>query len=62
VWISSTGTTRARWNSKIDEFSHATVTDLWEGGHNDVRRAISNLAWQRVTDIAEGIRIFDLGR
>jgi NTE family protein len=44
------------------EFSRATVTDLWEGGHNDVRRAISNPAWQRVTDIAEGIRVFDLGR
>ncbi len=44
------------------EFSRATVTDLWEGGQDDVRRAISNPAWQRVTDIAEGIRVFDLGR
>jgi NTE family protein len=44
------------------EFSRATVTDLWEGGHNDVRRAIANPEWQRVTDLAEGIRVFDLCR
>lgn len=41
------------------EFSRATVTDLWEGGHNDVRRAIANPDWHRVNDPAEGIRIFD---
>jgi len=44
------------------EFSRATVTDLWEGGHNDVRRSIANADWERVTDIAEGIRVFDLSR
>jgi NTE family protein len=44
------------------EFSRATVTDLWEGGHNDVRQAIANPDWRRVTDVAEGIRVFDLNR
>lgn len=41
------------------EFSRATMTDLWEGGHNDVRRSIANADWHRVTDLAEGIRVFD---
>jgi hypothetical protein len=42
------------------EFSRATVTDLWEGGHNDVRRAISNPDWQRVTVVKfEFIRMPD---
>jgi NTE family protein len=44
------------------EFSRATVTDLWEGGLNDVRQSIANPDWQRVTDVAEGIRVFDLNR
>jgi NTE family protein len=44
------------------EFSRATVTDLWEGGHNDVRRSIANPDWHRVTELAEGIRVFDLSR
>jgi NTE family protein len=44
------------------EFSRTTVTDLWEGGQNDVRRAIANPDWRRVTDVAEGIRVFDLSR
>jgi NTE family protein len=44
------------------EFSRATVTDLWDGGHNDVRRSIANPDWHRVTELAEGIRVFDLSR
>ena len=44
------------------EFSRATVTDLWDGGHDDVRRSIANPDWNRVTDLAEGIRVFDLSR
>jgi NTE family protein len=42
------------------EFSRATVTDLWQGGRNDVRRSIANPEWQRATHLAEGIRVFDL--
>jgi len=44
------------------EFSRATVTDLWDGGHDDVRRSIANPDWHRVTEIAEGMRVFDLSR
>jgi NTE family protein len=44
------------------EFSRTTVTDLWEGGHDDVRRSIANPDWHRVTELAEGIRVFDLSR
>ena len=41
------------------EFSRATMTDLWEGGHNDVRRSIENPDLHRVTELAEGMRVFD---
>ncbi len=44
------------------EFSRAPVTDLWDVGHNDVRRSIANPDWHRVTDPAEGIRVCDLSR
>jgi len=44
------------------EFSRATVTDLWEGGHDDVRRSMANPDWDRATELAEGIRTFDLSR
>lgn len=42
------------------EFSRATMTDLWQGGHNDVRRAMANSEWRRATDVTQGIRFFDL--
>lgn len=42
------------------EFSRATMTELWEGGENDVRRAIENPDMHRPTDLTEGIRVFDL--
>ena len=42
------------------EFSRATITDLWEGGCNDVRRSIAHPDWHRATELAEGIRVFDL--
>jgi NTE family protein len=44
------------------EFSRATVMDLWEGGHDDVRRSMANPDWDRATELAEGIRTFDLSR
>ncbi len=44
------------------EFSRATVTDVWEGGHNDVRQANVSPDWPCVTGVAEGIRVFDLDR
>lgn len=41
------------------EFSRATMTDLWKGGYDDVRRSIANPDSYRLTDLAEGIRVFD---
>jgi NTE family protein len=41
------------------EFSRATITDLWDGGLDDVRRSIADPGWHRVTDLAEGVRVFD---
>jgi NTE family protein len=42
------------------EFSRATMTDLWQGGYNDVRRSVANPERLNVTELAEGIRVFDL--
>jgi len=42
------------------EFSRATMSELWEGGENDVRRSIENPDMHRPTDLTEGIRVFDL--
>lgn len=41
------------------EFSRATMTELWEGGLRDVRRAIEHPDLQRAIELTEGIRIFD---
>ena len=42
------------------EFSRASVTDLWEGGLGDVRRAIATEAWRNATEMAQGIHVCDL--
>ena len=42
------------------EFSRATVTDLWQGGLGDVRRSVADSRWQPATDLAEGMRVFDM--
>jgi len=43
------------------EFSRTTVNDLWQGGHDDVRRAISHPAEAcRMTDLGNGVRAYDL--
>jgi NTE family protein len=41
-------------------FSRATITQLWEGGLDDVRRAISRREWQNVFELAQGIHVYDL--
>jgi NTE family protein len=47
---------------KDAEFSRATVTDLWQGGLGDVRRAKADPQWDRATDVAEdGMRVYDMG-
>ena len=47
---------------KDAEFSRATVTDLWQGGLGDVRRAYADPQWGRATQVAEdGMRVYDMG-
>jgi NTE family protein len=45
---------------KDTEFSRATVTELWQGGLGDVRGAVADPHWHRSTDLAEGVRVFDM--
>jgi NTE family protein len=42
------------------EFSRATVTQLWEGGLNDVRRSIAHPEWRNAMELAHGIHVYDL--
>jgi NTE family protein len=47
---------------KDAEFSRATVTELWQGGLGDVRRAHADPQWHRATDVTEGgVRVYDMG-
>lgn len=48
--------------AKDYEFSRVTMTDLWDGGHDDVRRSIADPDLRRATDLADGVRTFDLTR
>ena len=47
---------------KDADFSRATVTELWEAGRRAVRRSIAHPDWRNVTELASGVRIFDLAR
>jgi NTE family protein len=47
-------------SSKDYEFSRATVRQLWEAGLEDVRRTVVHPEWQKKTDLAEGIQVYDL--
>jgi NTE family protein len=42
------------------EFSRATVEDLWKGGHRDVTRVLTNPDACKVSEVGNGVRIFDL--
>jgi len=42
------------------EFSRATVNDLWLAGHEDVQRVLERPASWRVTELGNGVRVFDL--
>lgn len=42
------------------EFSRATVTDLWDGGRDDIRHVMTDPMACRVTDLGNGVRTFDL--
>jgi NTE family protein len=42
------------------EFSRATVQDLWQGGQRDVQRVLTNPDGCQITEVGNGVRIFDL--
>ena len=42
------------------EFSRATVDDLWAAGRDDVQKVLRNPEACRVTDLGNGVRVFDL--
>lgn len=47
-------------NFKDYEFSRATVTDLWNGGLDDARRAVGSPKWKDAMELASGIGIYDM--
>lgn len=46
-------------NFKDYEFSRATVTDLWRGGQRDIDHVLANPRACRVTDLGNGLRVFE---
>ena len=42
------------------EFSRATVDQLWQAGHDDVQKVLQHPEACRVTDLGNGVRVFDL--
>ncbi len=42
------------------EFSRATVDDLWAAGHDDVQKVLKHPDTCRVTELGNGVRVFDL--
>jgi len=42
------------------EFSRATVDDLWRAGHDDVQRVLKHPEACGITDLGNGVRVFDL--
>ena len=47
-------------SAKDYEFSRATVSQLWEGGLEDLRRSCANPSWHRATESVDGVQVFDL--
>jgi NTE family protein len=42
------------------EFSRVTVDELWQAGHGDIERALNHPDACRITDLGNGMRIFEL--
>jgi NTE family protein len=42
------------------EFSRATVDELWRAGHDDVQRVVKQPDACRITELGNGVRVFDL--
>lgn len=49
-------------STKDNDFSRATVAQHWETGLEDARRAISHPEWLQSSNLAYGVRQFDLTR
>jgi NTE family protein len=49
-------------NTKDYEFSRTTVRQLWQAGLDDVRRTHAHRDWLKATEVASGVRVFDLTR
>jgi NTE family protein len=47
-------------SAKDYEFSRSTIRQHWEAGLEDVRRTCSHPDWLNATEIADGVRVFDL--
>jgi NTE family protein len=47
---------------KDGDFSRATVTELWEQGRSDARRVTTHPEWTHLTEIGEGLRVYDATR
>lgn len=47
---------------KDGDFARATVKELWEAGRSDARRMIAHPELSNLTDLGEGLRVYDLTR
>jgi NTE family protein len=48
------------YDFKDYEFSRATVDELWRAGHNDVQMVLQHPEVCTITELGNGLRIFDL--
>ena len=51
-----------RSHTKDNEFSRATVNELWAAGLDDMRRTVANPEWLERTKVQEGVHVYDLAR
>jgi NTE family protein len=59
-WVRLVNDASARAMSYKDvDFSHRTVTELWDDGLNDVRRTIRHETWKEATEVAPGFHFFE---
>jgi len=50
------------YDFKDYEFSRATVAELWQAGLGDVRHSVAAPGSHRVTDVGEGVRLFEMAQ
>jgi NTE family protein len=60
AWVRLVNDGSARASSYKDvDFSHRTVTELWNDGLNDVRRTIRHESWRAAIELAPGFHFFE---